>query len=216
MCRQGVASFESCLRRQVRGQHARQRHRRVPLAQLTRDGRVVIRDMQSQIRGGSSDARPVRSSVEQSAAPPRRAECRPLALAQTLPLSRRAHARLPCRRSQNKPAQRSMTCVSAAAAIARSAYTRRERAPRNANACADMHTATRTWPHATVLPTTRRAGSWPPPCAGCMTRGGRSGTLAASRLASSAVASPPWPRSLCHGRNCPLERALTHRPSLTA
>jgi hypothetical protein len=28
---------------------------------------VVIRDMQSQIRGGSSDARPVRSSVEQSA-----------------------------------------------------------------------------------------------------------------------------------------------------
>jgi hypothetical protein len=98
--------------------------------------------------------------------------------------------------------------VSAAAAIARSAYTRRERAPRNANACADMHP----WPHATVLPPTRR----PPPCAGCMTRGSRSGTLAASRLASSAVASPPWPRSLCHGRNCALERALTHRPSLTA
>ena len=49
------------------GEHLHQRHRRVPLVQLTRDGRVVIRDMQSQIRGGSSAARPVRSSVEQTA-----------------------------------------------------------------------------------------------------------------------------------------------------
>jgi hypothetical protein len=49
------------------GQHVRQRHRRVPHVQLTRDGRVVIRDMQSQMWGGSSDTRPVRSSVKWSA-----------------------------------------------------------------------------------------------------------------------------------------------------